>query len=145
MHLATCFDKYALCCMPLWWGLVHTQRGLCVMGYSSFHETSNICPEIVGKGARMPRSRAALQGDFRDASLPDTARQRPRQLAAQDSRESRVRLADGSQRHPRLQREGLGCAHRWLLDSKARVPRLRRELGRAAAGDATPISEGVRV
>jgi hypothetical protein len=76
-------------------GLVHTQRGLCVMGYSSFHETSNICPEIVGKGARMPRSRAALQGDFRDASLPDTARQRPRQLAAQDSRESRVRLADG--------------------------------------------------
>jgi hypothetical protein len=43
----------------------------------------------------MPRSRAALQGDFRDASLPDTARQRPRQLAAQDSRESRVRLADG--------------------------------------------------
>jgi hypothetical protein len=24
--------------------LVHTQRGLCVMGYSSFHETSNICP-----------------------------------------------------------------------------------------------------
>ena len=21
MHLATCFDKYALCCMPLWWGL----------------------------------------------------------------------------------------------------------------------------
>jgi hypothetical protein len=75
--------------------LVHTQRGLCVMGYSSFHETSNICPEIVGKGARMPRSRAALQGDFRDASLPDTARQRPRQLAAQDSRESRVRLADG--------------------------------------------------
>src|SRR5919107_4165909 len=125
--------------------LVHTQRGLCVMGYSSFHETSNICPEIVGKGARMPRSRAALQGDFRDASLPDTARQRPRQLAAQDSRESRVRLADGSQRHPRLQREGLGCAHRWLLDSKARVPCLRRELGRAAAGDATPISEGVRV
>src|SRR5215203_5871818 len=21
MHLATGFDKYALCCMPLWWGL----------------------------------------------------------------------------------------------------------------------------
>src|SRR5215207_6562256 len=28
--------------------LVHLQRGLCVMGYSSFYETSNICPEIVG-------------------------------------------------------------------------------------------------
>src|SRR5215207_5916674 len=36
--------------------LVHLQRGLCVMGYSSFYETSNICPEIVGKGARKPQS-----------------------------------------------------------------------------------------
>src|SRR5215207_3014290 len=125
--------------------LVHLQRGLCVMGYSSFYETSNICPEIVGKGARKPQSRAALQGDLRDAPLPDTARQRPRQLAAQDSRESRVRLPDGSQRHPRLQREGLGCAHRWLLDSEARACRLRRELGRAAAGDAPPLAERVRV
>src|SRR5215207_6089913 len=125
--------------------LVHLQRGLCVMGYSSFYETSNICPEIVGKGARKPQSGAALQGDLRDAPLPDTARQRPRQLAAQDSRESRVRLPDGSQRHPRLQREGLGCAHRWLLDSKARACRLRRELGRAAAGDAPPLAERVRV
>src|SRR5215207_10373892 len=125
--------------------LLHLQRGLCVMGYSSFYETSNICPEIVGKGARKPQSRAALQGDLRDAPLPDTARQRPRQLAAQDSRESRVRLPDGSQRHPRLQREGLGCAHRWLLDSEARACRLRRELGRAAAGDAPPLAERVRV
>src|SRR5215207_1008498 len=127
------------------YSLMHLQRGLCVMGYSSFYETSNICPEIVGKGARKPQSGAALQGDLRDAPLPDTARQRPRQLAAQDSRESRVRLPDGSQRHPRLQREGLGCAHRWLLDSKARACRLRRELGRAAAGDAPPLAERVRV
>jgi hypothetical protein len=78
------------------------------MGYSSFHETSNICPEIVGKGAPKPPGGAALQGELRDAPIPDTARQR--QLAAQDSPESRVRLPDGSQRHPRLQREGLGCA-----------------------------------
>jgi transposase len=77
-----------------WQALVHTQRGLCVMGYSSFHETSNICPEIVGKGARKPPSGAALQGDLRPSPLPDTARQRPRPLAAQDSRKPRVRLAE---------------------------------------------------
>ena len=53
------------------------------MGYSSFHETSNICPEIVAKGARKPPSGAALQGDLRPSPIPDTARQRPRQLAAQ--------------------------------------------------------------
>ena len=80
------------------------------MGYSSFHETSNICPEIVGEGARETRSGAALQGDLRDAPIPDTARQRPRPLSAQDSLKPRVRLADGSQRHPCLQREGHGCA-----------------------------------
>jgi hypothetical protein len=33
------------------------------MGYSSFHETSNICPQIVGKGAPKPPSGAALQRD----------------------------------------------------------------------------------
>src|SRR5215212_2537501 len=115
------------------------------MGYSSFHETSNICPKTVGKGAPKPPSGAALQRYLRDAPLPNTARQRPRQLAAQDSAESRVRLADGSQRHPCLQREGLGRAHRWLLDSKARARRLRRELSRAAAGDAPPLAEAVRV
>jgi hypothetical protein len=115
------------------------------MGYSSFHETSNLCPKIVGKGARMPPSRAALQRHLRPSPLPDTAHQRPWQLAAQDSRESRVRLANGQERHPLLQREGLGCPHGWLLDSEARACRLRRrELGRAAAGDAPPLAEGVR-
>jgi hypothetical protein len=91
--------------------LVHPQRGLCVMDYSSFYETSNICPGIVGEGARETQSGAALQGNLRDAPIPDPSRQRRRPLAAQDSRKPRVRLADGSQRHPRLQREGHGGAH----------------------------------
>src|SRR5215213_1680973 len=42
------------------------------MGYSSFHETSTICPKIVRKGARKPPSGAALQGELRDAPIQDT-------------------------------------------------------------------------
>jgi transposase len=41
------------------------------MGYSSFHETFNIYPGIVGKGARKPPSGAALQRYLRDAPIPD--------------------------------------------------------------------------
>jgi transposase len=36
-----------------------SERVVCDMGYSSFHETSNLCPKIVGKGAR------CLQGGLR--------------------------------------------------------------------------------
>src|SRR5215208_8336100 len=64
--------------------LVHTQRGLCVMVYSCLHETSNICPGFVEKGARTARSRAALQRCLRDAPLPDPACQRPRKLSSED-------------------------------------------------------------
>src|SRR5215218_9778418 len=49
--------------------LVHPQSGLCVMGYSSLHETSNIRPGTVGRGAREPRRRVALQGNLRDAPV----------------------------------------------------------------------------
>jgi hypothetical protein len=51
--------------------LVHHQRGLCVMGYSGLHETSNLCTGTVEKGARTAPSRAAIQRRFRDAPLPD--------------------------------------------------------------------------
>ena len=73
------------------------------MSYSGLHETSNIRPGTVKAGARRPQGGAALQGNLRDAPIPDTARQRPRPLAAQDRREPRVRLPDGAQRHPRAE------------------------------------------
>ena len=47
----------------------------------AFHETSNLCSGTVGKGAREPRSRAALQGRFRDAPMPDPSGERPRQVS----------------------------------------------------------------
>src|SRR5829696_6732741 len=125
--------------------LVHPQIGSCAMGYSSFHETSNIRPGTVGRGARRPRNGAALQGDLRDASLPDPSGERPRPLATQDSREPRVRLADGQKRHPHLQREGSGRFGRRLLDPQARVRGLRRAKRPSLAGHAPPLSEGVRV
>ena len=46
------------------------------MSYSGFHETSDIRPGTVKAGARRPPSGAALQGNLRDAPIPDTARQR---------------------------------------------------------------------
>jgi transposase len=48
------------------------------MGYSCLHEASNFRSGTVGKGARTARSRAALQGRLRDASLPDPSGERPR-------------------------------------------------------------------
>lgn len=113
------------------------------MGYSEPHETSNICPGIVRRGAQETRRGAALQGRFRDAPMPDPSGQQPRGLSPEDSLESRLRLADGSQRHPRLQREGRGGAHSRLPDSQACVRGLRRGKRRGSQGDAPPMSEGV--
>src|SRR5215218_902692 len=126
-------------------GLVHPQSGLCVMGYSSLHETSNIRPGTVGRGAREPRRRVALQGNLRDAPVPDPPGQRPRPLAAQDSPEPRMRLADGAQRRPRLQRGRSRSPNPRLLPPEARPRRLRRGGGGGSQRDAPPLAEGVRV
>src|SRR5688572_13454591 len=115
------------------------------MSYSGLHETSNIRPGTVKAGARRPQGGAALQGNLRDAPIPDTAGQRPRPLAAQDRREPRVRLPDGAQRHPRLQREGHGRPHPRLLPSEACPRRLRRGGRRSLEGAFAPLPEGVRI
>jgi hypothetical protein len=77
------------------------------MGYSVRHETSNLCSGTVEKGARTSGSRAALQRCLRDAPLPDPSGERPRRVSPEDSPKPRVRLANGQERHSRLQREGL--------------------------------------
>ena len=112
--------------------LVHSQKGLCVMSYSGLPETSNFRSGTVGKRAREPRSRAALQRRFRDAPMPNPSGERPRELSPEDSRNSRVRLADGPQRHPRLQRAWTRRPYRRLLDSEARVRGFRRGVCRGS-------------
>jgi hypothetical protein len=124
--------------------LVHPQRGLCVMSYSSFHETSNFCPGTVEKGARTARSRAALQRCLRDASLPDPFGQRPRTVSPEDSRKPRMRLPNGAQCHPSLQRARPRRPRPRLLATQARPRRFRRERRRGPQADAPPLPEGVR-
>src|SRR5215211_5484136 len=97
------------------------------MSYSSFHETSNFCPGTVEKGARTARSRAALQRCLRDASLPDPFGQRPRTVSPEDSRKPRMRLPNGAQCHPSLQRARPRRPRPRLLATQARPRRFRRE------------------
>ncbi len=124
--------------------LVHSQRGLCVMGYSVRYETSNLCSGTLGRGARTHRSRAALERRLRDAPLPDPSCERRRKISPEDSQKPRMRLANGQERHPSLQREGPRRPHPWLLSAQARACRLRRGECRVFEGDAPPLSEGVR-
>jgi hypothetical protein len=114
------------------------------MGYSSFHETSNFCPGTVEKGARTARSRAALQRCLRDASLPDPFGQRPRTVSPEDSRKPRMRLPNGAQCHPSLQRARPRRPRPRLLATQARPRRFRRERRRGPQADAPPLPEGVR-
>jgi hypothetical protein len=67
-----------------------------------------------------------------------------RGTSPEDSPESWMRLADGAQRHPSLQREGPRSPHARLLSSEARACRLRRGGRRAVAGFAPPLPEGVQ-
>jgi hypothetical protein len=60
-------------------------------------------------------SSAALLRCLRPASLPDSSSQRSWRASASDSLEFTLRIADGQKRHPRLQREGLGCPDRGLF------------------------------
>lgn len=114
------------------------------MDYSSSHETSDFRPGTVGKGARTARSGAALQKRFRDAPLPDSFGERPREVSSEDSQKPRVRFANGEERHPRLQRARPRRPHRRLLSPQARVCCLRRGGRRVLEGDAPPLTEGVR-
>lgn len=124
--------------------LVHPQRGLCVMGYSSFHETSNICPGIVRRGAQETPGGAARRRRFRTSPVPDPSGECPREVSSEDRPRPRVRFANGEERHPSLQRARPRRPHAWLLSPQARVRRLRREERRGFAGDAPPLAEGVR-
>src|SRR5829696_10243935 len=124
--------------------LVPSQRGLCEMGYSVPHETSHFCSGTVGKRARTARSRTALEGLLCDAPMPDTSGQRPRRVSPEDSRKSWMRLANGEERHPSLQRARSRRPRPRLLAPQARPCRFRREERRVLAGDAPPLAEGVR-
>src|SRR3712207_8088652 len=48
--------------------LVHLQDRFRVASYSKVHEISNLCTFVVGQGARMPPSRAALKGRDRKST-----------------------------------------------------------------------------
>ena len=63
----------------------------------------------------------------------------------EDRLEPRMRPANGSERHPRLQREGSGCARCQILAPQKDPRGLRREERRSLAGDAPPLAEGVRL
>src|SRR5215204_4831637 len=145
-HLLLAFQSYRLVgaiFLPLL-ALVPSQRGLCEMGYSVPHETSHFCSGTVGKRARTARSRTALEGLLCDAPMPDTSGQRPRRVSPEDSRKSWMRLANGEERHPSLQRARSRRPRPRLLAPQARPCRFRREERRVLAGDAPPLAEGVR-
>ncbi len=114
------------------------------MSYSALHETSNFRPGTVGKGARGFGSQAALQRLLRDAPVPDPACERPWEVSPEDSPEPRVRLANGEECNPCLQRARTRRPECRLLAPKARVRCLRRRRRRVLEGDAPPLSEGVR-
>jgi hypothetical protein len=123
--------------------LVRPQRRLCVMSYSGLHETSNLCTFAFGKGAREPRGGAALQRFLRDAPMPDTFGKLSRTIPSKDRPEFGMRLADGQERHPRLQRSRPSRPHAWILAPQVRPCRFRRRERRGSQRDAPPLAEGV--
>src|ERR671932_152922 len=76
--------------------------------------------------------------------MPDTPGQRPRRISPEDSPKSWMRLANGEERHPSLQRAWSRRPRPWLLAPQARPPcRFRPAERRGPKGDAPPLSEGV--
>src|SRR5215204_6511608 len=124
--------------------LVHLQDRLCGMSYGSRHETSNLRTFVVGRGARGSDRRAALQRRLCSAPKPDTSGKFSWRVPAQDRCEFGMWLPDGAQRHPRFQQARPGCSGAGLLAPEAHPRCLRRGERRAVAGDAPPLSEGVR-
>src|SRR5215204_5395748 len=97
------------------------------MSYSSAHETSDLRSYAFEGGARGPGGRVTLQRCLCPQALPDPFGQLPPRTPASDSRESRVRLPEGAQRHPCLQREGPWRPESRLLASERAPLSLRRE------------------
>src|SRR5919205_2397810 len=114
------------------------------MSYSSVHETSDLRTYAFKEGARGPAGRVALQRCLRPQTLPDPFGQLPPRTCPSDSRESRVWLAGGAQRHPRVRREGSRSPRSWLLASQRGPLSLRREWGRVPTADAPPPPPRVR-
>ena len=108
------------------------------MSYSSAHETSNLRTYAFKEGAQSSGGRVALQRCLRPQALPDPSGQFKGRACASDSRKSRVRLTDGAQRHPRLQRAWPCCLDARLLASQGGPRRLRRGRGRVPEADAPP-------
>ena len=125
-------------------GVVHIQYRFRVRRYSGNHETSNLRPFTFGHRKRAVGNRAALQGRFHHAPSPDPPRQHQGRTRPADSPLPRMRLANGARRHPRLQRAGPRRSGGRLLAPQANPRRLRRGERRSPAGDAPPLSEGVR-
>ena len=105
--------------------LVHIRDRMCAMRYGSGHETSDLRTYAFKGGARGVGSRAALLRCLRPSSLPDSSSQCSWRVSASDSREFALRIEDGQKRHPRLQREGLGCPDRGLFTPQRPTHRLR--------------------
>src|SRR5215204_1484094 len=64
-------------------------------------------------------------------------------VCPENSREPRLRAANGARRHPRLQREGPGGFGGQILAPQENPRRFRRGECRGSEGDAPPIPEGV--
>ena len=109
------------------------------------HENSNLRRSVVGKGAPAPSQRTALQRRFHDAPRPDPPSKLRGRARSEDRLKPRMRFANGSRCHKRLQREGIRLPARQVFAPQEKNPRgLRRAKRRGFEGDAPPISEGVR-
>src|SRR4051812_5494631 len=108
------------------------------------HENSNLYTSVVGRGARVPSRGAALQRLIHHAPRPDSPRKLQGRARSEDSRKPRMRLANGTRRHKRLQREGPRLPARQVFASQKDPRRIRRAERGRVAGDAPPLPEGVR-
>src|SRR5215207_2857289 len=77
--------------------------------------------------------------------MPSASGEFERRVCPENSREPRLRAANGARRHPRLQREGRGCSRCQILAPQKNPRRLRRGECRGSQRDAPPLSEGVRI
>src|SRR3712207_8834504 len=113
------------------------------MGYDGFHETTNLCPPAFTEREGATGGRSALQRRLRPASLPDSVSECSRRTPTTDSPLFGLRVADGAQRHPRVQPERSQSPHTWLLKTQAHPRRFRRGECRCSQGTPAPLSEEV--